>query len=108
VQLGLPVIWTAARTRGHGLADVVNWMGRRPADLVGLTAKGRLAVGADADLVAFDPDATFVVDPARLHHRNPVTPYAGKVLSGVVGTTWLRGRPVGGDGARGRFLTRST
>jgi allantoinase len=108
VQLGLPVIWTAARARGHGLADVVNWMGRRPADLVGLTAKGRLAVGADADLVAFDPDATFVVDPERLHHRNPVTPYAGKVLNGVVGTTWLRGRAVTGDGPGGRFLTRSS
>jgi allantoinase len=81
-------------------------MARRPADLVGLTGKGRLAVGADADLVAFDPDATFVVDPARLHHRNPVTPYAGKVLRGVVTRTWLRGDAVTGDAPGGRFLTR--
>jgi allantoinase len=106
VQLGLPVIWTAAQARGHSLADVVSWMARRPADLVGLTGKGRLAVGADADLVAFDPDATFVVDPARLHHRNPVTPYAGKVLRGVVTRTWLRGDAVTGDAPGGRFLTR--
>jgi len=106
VQLGLPVIWTAARARGHALADVVSWMARRPADLVGLASKGRIEVGADADLVAFDPEASFVVDPARLHHRNPVTPYAGKVLTGVVGTTWLRGRTVTGDAPRGRFLTR--
>ncbi|MEV6595916.1 allantoinase AllB [Actinoplanes sp. NPDC051346] len=106
VQLGLPVIWTAARARGHSLADVVGWMARRPADLVGLTGKGRIAVGADADLVAFDPDATFVVDPARLHHRNPVTPYAGKTLSGVVRTTWLRGQAVTGDAPQGRFLIR--
>ena len=41
-------------------------------------------MGADADLVAFDPDATFVVDPAGLHHRHPVTPYAGRTLRGVV------------------------
>jgi allantoinase len=106
VQLGLPVIWTAARARGHSLADVVSWMARRPADLVGLTGKGRLAVGADADLVAFEPDATFVVDPARLHHRNPVTPYAGRELSGVVTRTWLRGTEVTGDEPGGRFLTR--
>jgi allantoinase len=106
VQLGLPVIWTAARDRGHRLADVVDWMARRPADLVGLTGKGRIAPGADADLVAFDPDARFEVDPRRLHHRNPVTPYAGMVLQGVVRTTWLRGRRVTTDAAGGRFLTR--
>jgi allantoinase len=106
VQLGLPVIWTAARDRGHRLADVVDWMARRPADLVGLTGKGRIAPGADADLVAFDPDARFEVDPRQLHHRNPVTPYAGMVLQGVVRTTWLRGRKVTTDAAGGRFLTR--
>jgi allantoinase len=108
VQLGLPVMWTAARSRGHALCDVVDWMARGPADLVGLGRKGRIAVGADADLVAFDPDATFVVDPARLHHRHPVTPYEGTVLSGVVRTTWLRGRAVTGDEPRGALLTRET
>ena len=106
VQLGLPVIWTAARKRGHPLTDVVDWMARRPADLVGLRGKGRIEVGADADLVAFDPDATFVVDPQRLYHRNPVTPYAGRELHGVVHTTWLRGRVVSGPQPRGRFLNR--
>ncbi|MDI6101508.1 allantoinase AllB [Actinoplanes sp. NEAU-A12] len=106
VQLGLPVIWTAARDRGHTLADVVKWMALRPADLVGLRNKGRITVGADADLVAFEPDEEFVVDAHALHHRNPVTPYAGKRLHGVVRTTWLRGRRVTGDDAGGIFLTR--
>ncbi|MFC4064794.1 allantoinase AllB [Actinoplanes subglobosus] len=106
VQLGLPVIWTAAAARGHTLADVVKWMARRPADLVGLRNKGRIAVGADADLVAFEPDEEFVVDAHALHHRNPVTPYAGKVLRGVVRTTWLRGSAVTGDNAGGKFLVR--
>ena len=106
VQLGLPVMWTAARRRGHDLATVLDWMARRPADLVGLRRKGRIEVGADADLVAFDPDETFVVDPYRLHHRNPVTPYAGLTLRGVVRTTWLRGREVTSDSPGGRLLER--
>jgi allantoinase len=105
LQLGLPIVWTEARRRGFSLSDVVRWMATRPAALAGLTRKGRIAVGCDADLVVFDPDDTFEVDPARLAHRHPVTPYAGRTLHGVVGTTWLRGQPVNGV-PRGRLLRR--
>ncbi|MDL4771844.1 allantoinase AllB [Actinomadura xylanilytica] len=91
LQLGLPAVWTAARARGHGLADVARWMAEGPAALAGLQGKGRIAVGNDADLVAFAADETFAVDPAALHHRHPVTPYAGRALTGAVRTTWLRG-----------------
>jgi allantoinase len=107
LQLGLPVMWTHARRRGHGLADLVRWMAQRPAEIAGLAGKGRIEVGYDADLVAFDPDADFVVDGRLLHHRHPITPYAGQVLRGMVRATWLRGVPVTADGpARGRLLVR--
>ena len=98
LQLGLPAVWTAAAARGHDLADVARWMATAPARLAGLTHKGAIAPGCDADLVAFDPEAAFTVDPAALHHRNPVTAYAGRTLRGVVRATWLRGtRIVDGD-----------
>jgi allantoinase len=102
----LPAVWTVARKRGHSLADVARWMAERPAQLAGLPAKGRIAVGADADLVAFDPDVAWTVDGARLRHRNPLlTPYSGRTLTGQVVRTWLRGSEVVPDGApRGRFL----
>ncbi|GAA3149401.1 allantoinase AllB [Planomonospora alba] len=95
LQLGLPVVWTEASRRGYGLADVAGWMARNPAALAGLDGKGAIAAGADADLVAFDPAGSLTVDAAALHHRNPVTPYHGMTLRGVVRATWLRGRLVG-------------
>ena len=105
LQLGLRAVWTEASRRGHTLSDVVRWMATEPADLVGLAHKGRIAIGADADLVAFDPSPATVVDPAALRHRHPVTPYAGHTLLGEIRHTWLRGDPVG-DVPRGRLLAR--
>ena len=104
VQVGLPALWTEARRRGHGLADVVRWMAERPAALAGLTRKGRLAVGHDADLCVLAPDASFTVDPATLHHRNPVTAYAGRTLTGTVRQTWLRGIRIDGEDPHGRLV----
>jgi allantoinase len=103
LQVGLPVVWTEARRRGHGLAEVVEWMAHAPAARAGLGRKGRIAAGADADLVVFAPDAPYKV--GELHHRHPVTPYAGRELQGVVRRTWLRGAPVDGM-PRGRLLKR--
>jgi allantoinase len=107
VQLGLPAVWSEARLRGWSLARVVELMARRTADFVGLPHKGRIAVGCDADLVVFDPEAEFTVDAAQLAHRNPVTPYHGRTLTGVVRATYLRGQAVG-DVPYGKPLRRIT
>ncbi len=105
LQLSLPAVWTGARQRGLALADVVGWMAERPAALAGLTRKGRIATGCDADLVVLAPDETWVVDAAGLHHRHAVTPYAGRTLSGIVRQSWVRGRETGAEPV-GRLLTR--
>jgi allantoinase len=106
LQLGLSSVWTQARRRGVPLTDVVRWMAQRPADLVGLSTKGRIDVGADADLCVFAPDEVFAVDAERLHHRNPVSAYHGSSLTGVVRRTWLRGVPITGERPTGALLTR--
>jgi len=117
LQVSLAATWTALRARGHGLDMLVELTSTRPAGLLGLERKGRIEPGADADLVALDPDATFIVDGDRLHHRHPTTAWEGRRLHGVVRRTWLRGELVPacarGDGViaeapAGRLLARET
>jgi allantoinase len=106
LQLGLSAIWTQARQRGFELSDVVGWLAKGPADLVGLTNKGRIEVGADADFCVFAPDDAFVVDVRKLAHRNPVSAYHDRPLAGVVRQTWLRGKRITGDEPIGELLSR--
>ncbi|HEY3509373.1 MAG TPA: allantoinase AllB [Kribbella sp.] len=107
LQLGLSAIWSEARRRGFTLPDVVRWMAEAPADQTGLRTKGRIEVGYDADLCVLAPDETFTVDARQLQHKNAITPYDGRTLTGVVRSTWLHGVPVDlAADPRGRLLTR--
>jgi allantoinase len=106
VQLSLPVMWTEAARRGVSLSQLCTWMGTRPAELVGLPGRGAIEAGNRADLVVFAPDETFVVDPAKLLHRNPISAYAGRQLRGAVRSTLLGGVPVDAAQPRGHLLRR--
>jgi len=94
LQLSLPAIWTAARGRGYTLDQVVNWMCRAPAQLAGLSRKGKIDVGHDADLIVFNADAEYTVERASLQPAHRVTPYLGWRLRGAVERTYLRGSEV--------------
>jgi len=99
LQLLLPALWTAAAGRGHGQAEMARWLSRAPARLAGLEdRKGRLEPGFDADLVIWDPDQHFIVDPTELEHRHPLTPWAGRQLRGRILHTLLRGVSVFDNG----------
>jgi allantoinase len=100
IELGLAAVWTEARVRGFGVADLARWMSEAPAALAGLSGrKGRIAPGYDADLVIWDPDDEFTVDASRLQQRHKLTPYAGRRLQGAVLSTFVRGQRVWDRGA---------
>jgi allantoinase len=112
LQLSLPALWEGARERGHTPVELARWTATEPARLAGLDAhKGEIVPGGDADLVVWDPEGEFLVEPRGVHHRHAATPYLGSILPGVVETTYLRGTPVFRRGeewppAAGRILLR--
>lgn len=97
LQLVLPVIWTEAEKRGIALDRLPRWLCEGPARLAGLSNKGKIAAGFDADLVVWKPESSFVVNPEALQHRHKITPYAGERLRGVVTKTFLRGAEICGS-----------
>jgi allantoinase len=100
LELALAAVWTGARARGFSVSDVARWMSEAPAALAGCSGrKGRIARGYDADLVVWDADREFTVEPGRLQQRHKITPYAGRRLRGVVQMTFLRGERIW-DGGR--------
>ena len=100
LELSLAAVWNGARARGFTPADLARWMCERPARLAGLEgAKGAIAPGLDADLVAWDPAEEWTVDATVLHQRHKLTPYAGRRLAGRVRRTYVRGELVYRDGA---------
>ncbi len=106
VQLGLSLVWTEAQQRGIELQQVIDWMASRPADRLRLRSKGRIALGYDADLAVFAPNQAYVIDADTLHHKNPLTPYHGRAVSGVVRRTFVRGAEVDYQTPHGRLIRR--
>jgi allantoinase len=98
LQLSLSAVWTKARARRLKPERIAQWMSAAPARLAGLqNRKGALADGYDADIILWDPEAHFVVDPTELLHRHKVTPYARRELFGSVLATYVGGRRIFGQ-----------
>jgi len=95
--IGLETMLSAALRLVHSgdvtLPRLLQALSMRPADLIGLP-QGRLLKGAPADLILFDMDEPFVLDPDTLHSRCKNTPFDGARLQGRVHMTMVGGRIV--------------
>lgn len=113
LQLLLPAVWSGLRSRQIPIERLCAWLCEAPARLLGLAEeRGRIAPGFRADLVAWDPDASFTVDAEKLQHRHKITPYHGRSLWGKVHATYLKGARIFSDGEvvstpRGEIVRRS-
>lgn len=103
VQTLLPGFYSEAVVkRGLSLERFVALTAANPARIFGLyPRKGTLAVGADADLVLFDPEMTWTVSVADVLHKQKWTPYEGKSITGRVRRTIRRGETIFDDSRQG-------
>ncbi|HYY43631.1 MAG TPA: dihydroorotase [Actinomycetota bacterium] len=80
------------RPQRMSLLRALELLSTRPARILGLSEHGGIAEGRPANLVVFDPEATFTVDRDRLSSKSKNTPFHGEELQGVVTHTFFEGR----------------
>jgi allantoinase len=90
------------------MAEVLSW---NAAQRFGLSSKGDIAPGYDADIALVDPRDTFVVHASDSESKQGYSPFEGLELTGRVKATFLRGVPIFHGGnvmgpARGQYLRR--
>ena len=98
VDLLLPLMVAASDQSELTLERALSSVTKDPADEFQLLQKGRIAVGADADLVLADPDLKKVVDENQLLSKSGWSPYEGRELRAFPEKVWLRGELVFADG----------
>jgi allantoinase len=99
LQLRLPLMWTSARRRGFSETNLSEWLCVAPARLAGLDGrKGTIATGYDADIVIWNPDQQFQIEPGILQHRHKLTPYIGQFVDGVIEKTFMGGEKIYDNG----------
>jgi len=113
LELRQPLMFDAMVSRGRlGLAGFARLTAEAPADLYGLSTKGRIAPGFDADLVLWDPSRHHIYGADDLHDNVGYNPFEGTTVTGWPVATLLRGTPVMRDGqylgepGAGRWLPR--
>jgi dihydropyrimidinase len=115
IEARLPLLFDAMVSQGRlGLAKFVELTATAPAKIYNLhPRKGSIAIGADADIVVWDPKRQVTLTDAMFHDRTGYTPYAGRRIVGWPETVLRRGAAVVRGGrlearpGSGAFLPRT-
>jgi len=98
LETTLGVLWTWLVHPGRVRPDVlIRAMTAAPAGVLGIEASA-LRVGTQADVLLFDPDRAWVVEPERFHSKARNCPFAGRTLHGRAVMTIRDGRIIMRDG----------
>lgn len=100
LQTALPLMVTYGVMAGHiSWPQLAALMSTNPARIFRLfPRKGQVQVGADADLVIYDPHGEYEISDAEQATIGGFTPYAGRKVQGRVRDTFVRGQAVTRDG----------
>lgn len=114
LETRMPLLFDAMVSKGRlGLESFVRLTATAPADIYNLPNKGRIAIGADADIAIWDPAKAVTLDDALVHDGTRYTPFAGRTVQGWPVLVLRRGEVVIDHGAlkasagSGRFLPRT-
>jgi len=114
IETRMGLVWAGVAAGRITPADWVRLCAESPARTFGLwPAKGNLRVGADADVVVWDPERAQSLAAGALHMAVDHSPYEGMAVTGWPELVLSRGDVVARDGtfvgqpARGRFLART-
>jgi dihydropyrimidinase len=113
LQASLPVFHDeAVNERGFSYPFVVRMMCTNPARTFGLSGKGTLEPGTDADIVLFDPNETYTITAEDNASVADYSIYESREVTGRVKKTLIRGEIVADDGeivaepGHGEFISR--
>ena len=115
LETQLPMLYSEGVRRGRiTLGRLVEALAANPARIAGLAPrKGAIAIGADADLVLFDPNQTRTIHAPELHSASDYDVFEGYEVTGWPKLTLSRGEVIVQDGqvlgqpGRGHFVPRA-
>ncbi len=93
LETALPLTLQLVEVGVLSLSAAIQKLTWNPARIFGLPY-GSLSVGAPADVVVFDPQQRWTVNPKSLHSKSKNTPFAGKEMKGKAMLTLVDGRVV--------------